>query len=109
MVEEVKVLVVDDEADFANLMAFNLKSKGYSVMIASNANEAIKKFKEDSPDIAFLDVILPDTDGIELLKKIREVNKKTPVIIMSAYMRNGKFAKQIDFHGISGIFYIEYF
>lgn len=105
MAKDIKILLVDDEADFANLMAFNFKSKGYSVILASNGTEAINKLKEEQPDIAFLDVILPDTDGMELLKKVREINKKIPVVIMSAYMEQGKFTQTIDFYGVSGIFY----
>ena len=105
MTKEIKVLIVDDEQDYANLMAFNFKSKGYSVIIASNGEEAIKSIKKRNPQAVFMDMLLPDTDGMELLKKVRLFNKKIPVVIMSAYMDNRKLDKTVDFYGISGIFY----
>ena len=105
MTKETKLLIVDDEQDYANLMAFNFKSKGYSVITASNGEEAIRSIQEKNPDVVFMDMILPDTDGIELLKKVRGFNKKIPVVLMSAYVDNRNLGKTVDFYGISGIFY----
>jgi DNA-binding NtrC family response regulator len=105
MTKEIKILIVDDEQDYANLIAFNFKSKGYSVITACNGEEAIRSIKERNPDVVFMDMLLPDTDGMGLLKKVREFNKEIPVIIMSAYMDDRKLGKSVDFYGVSGIFY----
>jgi CheY-like chemotaxis protein len=104
MENEIKVLLVDDEEDFRKLLAFWLKSKGYSVITASNGEEAISLAKSESPAIIFMDLNMPVMDGSDALKKLREFNKDVPVIIISAYVDDRK-AKQAMELGISGVFY----
>jgi two-component system response regulator (stage 0 sporulation protein F) len=104
MSREIKVLVVDDEADFRELMTIWLKSKGYSVISASNGQIAVQLVKEESPDIVFLDLNMPIMNGIEALKRIREFNKDIPVVIISAYV-DERGAKEASAYGISGVFY----
>jgi CheY-like chemotaxis protein len=99
-----KILLVDDEIDFRELMTFWLKSKGYSVIVASNGMDAVKLTKEHNPDIIFLDLNMPVLDGAETLKTIREFNKDVPVIIISAYIDDRR-AKVAMGYGISGVFY----
>lgn len=105
MDKETKILLVDDEVDFTQAMAFWLKSKGYSVTTASDGKSAISMIEENSPDIVFLDLNMPVMDGVETLKKIREFNKELPVIIISAYLEEKHKMKEINALGISGIFY----
>ncbi|MFA6384131.1 MAG: response regulator [Candidatus Omnitrophota bacterium] len=100
----VRALLVDDETDFRQLMAFWLKSKGYEVIEASNGQEAVVLARKDAPDVIFMDLNMPVMDGTEALKKIREFNKDVPVIIISAYVEDRK-AKEAMSSGISGVFY----
>lgn len=100
----IKVLVVDDEADFTQPMAFWFESKGYSVMVASDGESAIRMIKEDTPDIVFLDLSMPVMDGAQTLAKIREFDKDIPVIIISAYVEDRR-VKEASSYGISGVFY----
>ena len=72
MSKGIKVVLVDDEEDFRQLMTFWLESKGYSVIPASDGKSAIQIVKENSPDIMFLDLHMPVMDGVGALKKIRE-------------------------------------
>ncbi len=104
MKKGIKVLVVDDQGDFRQLMSFWLKSKGYSVITASDGKAAIQQVKENAPDILFLDLHMPVMDGIETLKKIREFNKELPVIVISAYVQDPG-VKEVLSYGISGVFY----
>lgn len=104
MEKEIKVLVVDDEADFAQPMAFWLKSKGYSVLAASSGEAGIKLIKENNPDIVFLDLTMPVMDGAETLKRVREFNKDLPIIIISAHVDDPRMAG-IRPYVISGVFY----
>ncbi|MDD5730454.1 MAG: response regulator [Candidatus Omnitrophica bacterium] len=104
MSKGIKVLVVDDEADFRQVMTFWLESKGYTVISASNGQGAIQKVKDESPDIVFMDLNMPVIDGVGALKKIREFDKTTPVIIISAYV-DDKRANEAMEYGISGVFY----
>ncbi len=104
MENEIKVLIVDDEDDFRRLLAFWLKSKGYCVVTAANAQEALNMAKAENPDIIFMDLNMPVMDGTDALKKLREFNKDVPVIIISAYVDDRR-AKEAMALGISGVFY----
>ncbi|MCX5706641.1 MAG: response regulator [Candidatus Omnitrophica bacterium] len=83
--EKIKVLFVDDEADILKVIGTRIESWGYALFIAKNAKEALEVLKEDKPDIAILDYMLPDMDGVDLLREIRKVNKKLAVIMFTAY------------------------
>lgn len=102
--KDIKVLVVDDEADFRKLMQFWLESKGYSVITAGNGKEAVDITREKCPTIIFMDVRMPVMDGGEAIKEIRVFNKDVPVIVISAYVDDPK-AKEASQHGVSGVFY----
>ncbi|MBN2121116.1 MAG: response regulator [Candidatus Omnitrophica bacterium] len=104
MEKNIKVLLVDDETDISQPMAFWFGSKGYYVIVATNGEDAIKLVEEKKPDIIFLDLNMPGMDGIQTLKKLREFDKEVPVIIVSAYVDQDKI-KQVEPHGISGVFY----
>ncbi|GAB4534592.1 MAG: sigma-54 dependent transcriptional regulator [Thermodesulfovibrionia bacterium] len=79
------VLVVDDEEDILNTLSEILEDEGYEVITAPSGEEAITRFKEFSPDVVLLDVWLPGIDGIEVLKRIKEGNHSTPVIMISGH------------------------
>jgi CheY-like chemotaxis protein len=100
----IKILLVDDEADFIQAMSYWFKSKGYSVLSAGNGQEALKLIKESPPDIVFLDINMPVMDGYQTLKCIREFNQDLPVIIISAYVDDQR-ARDTVRYGVSGIFY----
>jgi CheY-like chemotaxis protein len=57
----------------------------YEVVVASNGQEAIEMFEKESPDIVTLDILLPDIDGIRVLRQMKEKNPKIPVIMSTAY------------------------
>lgn len=102
--DKIKVLLIDDEPDFTQPMAFWLNSKGYAVAEAHSGEEGISMAKESPPDIIFLDLNMPGLDGIQTLKKIREFNETVPVIIISAYVEKAN-TKDVDDYKISGVFY----
>lgn len=78
-----KVYLVEDEKSLNILLEKYLQREGYEVTTFFNGNSALEKIKEN-PDIWILDIMLPDIDGYQLIKAIKENNKKTPVIFMSA-------------------------
>ncbi len=104
MDKKIKVLLVDDEPDFIQSMAFWLNSKGYETIVAYEGGKGIELVKKEKPDIIFLDFNMPAMDGIEALKKIREFDKEVPAIIISAYLDQKKIGK-FEKHGVSGVFY----
>ena len=88
--QAIKILIVDDERDFLETMGFWLKSKGYIVDMADNGKTAIEKIKQDVPDVVFLDVVMPEMDGIETLREIRKVNPDLSVVMVTAHTSNKK-------------------
>lgn len=77
------VLVVDDEERMARFIRLNLEHDGFQVIEAYNGQKALNAIREKIPDIILLDVMLPDMDGFEILKLIREINT-IPVIMLTA-------------------------
>jgi len=104
MESKIKILLVDDEDDFRNLLGFWLTSKGYEVIPASNGAQAVDLAREKSPDIIFMDLNMPVLDGTDALIQIRAFNKSVPVIIISAFVDDRK-AKQAMDAGVSGVFF----
>ena len=102
--ENITVLVVDDDADYRQLMVFWLKSKGYTVLTAENGQQACQEVQNKKPDIVFMDLRMPVMDGIGAIKNIRRFNKNIPIIIISAYPEEPKIKEAVPF-GISGVFY----
>lgn len=78
-----KIYLVEDERSLNVLLEKYLKLEGYDVTTFSDGNTAINKIK-DMPDLWILDIMLPDIDGYEIIKAIKQNNKNTPVIFMSA-------------------------
>ena len=80
-------IVVDDDPDAVEMFSDYLEIKGINVIGKSNnGKEGIEAYKKLKPDVVFLDVMMPDSDGIYALKKIREVNPKAKVIMVTADM-----------------------
>jgi len=83
--KERKVLVIDDEEAIRSLLCDFLETKGYQSSSAADAREMIVEMNKEVPDIVFLDFRLPDVDGLELLKWIKQLNQEIVVIMMSGY------------------------
>ncbi len=81
-----KALVVDDEKIIRDIFVHILSNQNYKVVAVENGYEAIKKVKEDSFDIIFLDIRMPGIDGMETLKEIRKINKDVSVNIVSGFI-----------------------
>ncbi len=78
-----KVLIVDDEKNIVDIIAFNLKKEGFLVIKAGDGEEGLRKTFEQKPDIILLDIMMPKMDGYETCKKIRE-KLQTPIIMLTA-------------------------
>ena len=76
-----KVLVVDDEPAAMELLVEFLSTKGYEVLTATNGEEAVRRVKEDRPHLVLLDVQMPRMNGIEVLRRIRELDPELGVIM----------------------------
>jgi signal transduction histidine kinase len=80
-----KVLVVDDNAELAQIVSQFLESRGYQISMAQSGNAAIRKVSSESPEVVLLDLKLPDISGAEVLKRIKEIDDGIGVIILTGY------------------------
>jgi two-component system response regulator VicR len=83
-----KVLVVDDEPDTLELVKLVLESGGFEVILANNGVEALAQIETTKPDIVLLDIMMPDMDGWDVFRKIKERNSDIPIAILTAKAQN---------------------
>lgn len=81
-----KILIVDDEPDILEFISYNLKSKGYMIATANDGVQAIRKAKEFRPNLILLDIMMPNKDGIETIKELRNMPDfdDTAIIFLTA-------------------------
>jgi len=81
-----KVLAIDDEKDILLLLKYNLESEGYYVKTASSGKEGIKVAGEFNPDLILIDIMMPEIDGIEVCRRLREIDKfkSTYILFLTA-------------------------
>jgi two-component system alkaline phosphatase synthesis response regulator PhoP len=92
-----KVLLVDDEPDIVEFLGYNLKKEGYTVLTASNGRDAIDIAKKEIPHLIVLDVMMPDMDGIETCREIREQKGLGDVIIAFLTARSEDYTQIAGF------------
>jgi len=95
MSENVKIMVVDDEPSVLESFKMILKIKDYDVTTFPDGPSALAQFTQGKFDIAFVDYKLPGMDGLEVLKKIKEIDQNTEVIIVTAYATESSHANAI--------------
>ncbi len=92
-----KILLVDDEPDILEFMEYNLKKEGYIVFAAKNGAEALKITKKEHPHLIILDIMMPELDGIETCRKLREGNEFKDVLIAFLTARNEDYSQIAGF------------
>ena len=80
--KDIRILLVDDEPDVIEIIKYNLEQEGYNVKTASNGNEALKKARKKTPHLIIMDVMMPETDGIEACEQLRKDPIFNDTIIM---------------------------
>jgi len=99
-----KVLIVDDEPDTLELVKLVLESGGFETVLATTGKEALKKLEALRPDLVLLDIMMPDMDGWEVFRKIKEKNTKMPIAILTAKAQN--FDRLLGLHVLKADDYI---
>jgi len=86
MSEKKRILVVDDEPDFAGIVQANLEKEGFEVEVAYNGDEGLEKVYANPPDAIVLDIMMPGTDGYMVCKKLKADEKYAdiPVVLLTA-------------------------
>jgi two-component system OmpR family response regulator len=82
--EPARLLVVDDEATILELLSGSLRLAGFEVVMAASGAEAVRAAASSRPDLVLLDVMMPDGDGFETLRRIRSGGSEVPVIFLTA-------------------------
>ncbi len=80
----VRVVVVDDEATLSDLLRMALRYEGWDVRTAAEGRTAIQLIREFQPDVVVLDVMLPDIDGLQVLKRLRDDGQDVPILFLTA-------------------------
>ncbi|MCW3076104.1 MAG: DNA-binding response regulator [Bacteroidetes bacterium] len=97
MSSHIKILLVDDEPDIIEFLSYNLKKEGYSILTAGNGKEAVAIAKKEIPDLIVLDVMMPDMDGIETCREMREQKELKDVLIAFLTARSEDYTQIAGF------------
>ena len=91
------ILIVEDNPDAREMVSILLAAEGYSVSTAEDGQQALDLVKDSPPDLIITDIQMPKVDGIEMIKRIRELfkSKPMPIVVMSAF-GNGKTRDAIE-------------
>jgi two-component system alkaline phosphatase synthesis response regulator PhoP len=96
-IEKTKILLVDDEPDILEFISYNLIKEGFEVFTCNNGKEAIKIAQQEHPTLIILDVMMPDLDGIETCRVIRETPELKDVLIAFLTARNEDYSQIAGF------------
>lgn len=99
MSEKLKILLVEDELTLAMLVQENLERKGYEVIYAQNGELALKQFFANQPDLIILDVMMPKVNGFQVANTIRNTDRKTPIIFLTAKIKPSDVVKGFEAGG----------
>jgi len=91
------ILVVDDEESICQLLEVMLTEEGYWVRTATSYDEAMKLFETDQFDVVIADIMMPDVDGLTLLKDVKKVDPEIPVILITAYASLGSAVEALRY------------
>ncbi|MGZ3899813.1 MAG: response regulator transcription factor [Bacteroidia bacterium] len=97
MSSNIKILLVDDEPDIVEFLSYNLKKEGYDILTANNGKDAVEIAKKELPSLIVLDVMMPDMDGIETCREIREQKGLHDVLIAFLTARSEDYTQIAGF------------
>ena len=100
-----KILIVEDYNDIAKIYSFILKKEGYIVEVAKDGQTALKQILEFEPDLILLDIMIPDIDGLTVLKTIRtnpEYKHVKPLVLVTTNVLQQDIADKASIHGADG-------
>jgi two-component system KDP operon response regulator KdpE len=95
-VKAVKILVVDDDRAILTTVRRNLEVRGYVVLSATRGGEALRQLAAEEVDLVILDLMLPDIDGLDVLRRMRQMSETPPVIVLSAKVEGPTKVEALD-------------
>lgn len=105
-----KILIIEDDRYISKMYQLKLSLESYSVQVADNGRLGVEKIKEFNPDIILLDILMPELDGFEVLKIVKDddATKKIPVLIMSNLGQEDHIQKGMDMGAVGYIVKSQY-
>lgn len=91
-----EILVVEDDPPIARLLRLQLMADGYRVVTAGSQREAVALLSQEQPDLVILDLVLPDSSGLDLLRRMKASSKSPPVVVISARSAEGERLAAIE-------------
>ena len=99
------ILCVDDDMDVLNYLSLTLQAEGFFVIQAATAEEGLKKYREHSPDLVIVDLMMEEVDsGAQLCKELRALQNKAPVYVLSSVGDDMHETIDTQELGVSGVF-----
>src|SRR5690554_7260197 len=95
--KDIKILLVDDDADILEIVGFNLEAEGYRILKAHNGKEALKIAKKELPNLIVLDVMMPEMDGIETCENLRKMPEMEKTVITFLTARGEDYSQVAGF------------
>lgn len=80
-----KILVVDDEIDFLDFIKLRLEANNYEIVTSGDGKSALGLYKRERPDAVLLYILMPEIDGLSVLKRLREMDERLPIFIITAF------------------------
>src|SRR3989304_4180589 len=80
-----RILIIDDDADVLDFLKAFFENLGHVCMLADSAKEGLKQLVLNPPDLILIDIMMPEKDGITLLKEVKEIDKEVTVAMITAY------------------------
>lgn len=99
-----RILIVDDYVDFSRSVAMILTRAGYEVVTAASGEQAIEEVKKGPFDLIFIDLVMPDMNGVETLRQLKEIAPETRMVIMTGFAVAGLVTKAMKM-GVDGVVY----
>ena len=101
--DEKKILIVDDDPDYSQLLEINLKKKGFQVTCASNGEEGLEQIGKEKPELVILDIKMPKMDGYTFVRQLKKnpQTKDITLVVLTAYE---PMKDMFKLEGVSGFF-----
>ena len=98
------ILIIDDEEEVLKMLKMALERKGHKVTTAYNGIDGIKKYRENTPDVIITDIVMPEMEGLEAIKKLRDEFKDVKIIALSG----GGFVDPKEYLKLAKLFGAQY-
>ena len=90
-----RILIIDDTPDLRTMLKDFLEGVGHEVLEAKTGTQGLEVIANECPDLVITDIIMPDMNGVDMMKNLRKTNKKLPVIVLSGYQEELAAVKRL--------------